>query len=255
MLYKSRWASMVKRPRNAALLIIVPTLIMLPLQIWLSHDYLAYDSGSVQLRWYSQELGPNETVVIRNISNWHSLDDISIHIDPVGTYVIIYVIDENMPDERHLEGSYPNESESFELPYRYTSFPTIANWSLYMSNPNPNETLTIFLYDFSSTILVDPPPPDTWLSMAILYRYPSKALASLWVAVTVFTRVTKSPKNKDDDETTFPTVIAGVSIIGYEIILAPIGGWVLSVLDLFVVAFFCGFFVFDLKSSKKASEC
>lgn len=253
MLYKSRWASMVKRPRNAALLIIVVTLTMLPLQIWLSYDYLAYDSGSVQLRWYDQELGPNETVVIQNISNWHTLDDISIEVDPVGNSVILYAIDENIPDDRHLEGNYTNESPSFKLPYRYTRFPTIANWSVYLSNPSPNETLTVVLYDALFGILIDPPPLDTWLSMAILYRFPSNALTSLWVAVTLFTRVTNRQKKKEDEATT-PSVVAGACIVAYLVILAPIGGWALFVGNLFYVALVCGPLALLLKSSKIDAE-
>ncbi len=249
LLYTGRWAIQMRSPKNAALLIIVPTLIMLPLQVWLSYDYSAYESGSFRLGYYVQELGPNETAVIRSISNWHTIDTLEVHVYQ-DLNVTIYAVDENLPDVRYLEQNC--SYAYFRLPYLYTNFPLIANWSIYLSNPNPNETITVALihWELGSAYLTD-------TSLATLYRYPSKALMTLWVAAALFAVVTESREEEKNDTALNLRFLAGVCIIVYLIALAPIGGWVAMAIDLlgfFIASFMvCAIFAYKLRSSTPRS--
>ncbi|MHA2004822.1 MAG: hypothetical protein ACW960_12040 [Candidatus Thorarchaeota archaeon] len=260
LLYRSRWGRALRNPKYASLLIIVPTLMLLPFQAYLSYDFSAYESGSNQ-GYGEWSLEPNETIVIHEISNWHTKVGLMVYVEPIQLTASLYLVDENLPDVRFLEQNCSSEEMSgfqncfFSLPYLYTSYPLIANWSIYLSNPNLNETVTVFLLNPDSMIIPGDPILSARLSLIRQYTIPSAALVILWVSVSLFTIATY--QREDEEFSIGPILGASVCIIAYLFTLAPIGGWAAMTINMlgFLIGstIVCVIFAYALRQSTPQS--
>lgn len=153
---RTGWA---KKKSTARRVVIVCTSILLILWAGLAYDLQSYGHG-----WLGGGFGgdlldgfdvfntqhvvvpPRESRQIGPLSNWRTLDELQVDILSGSSYVMFYILDDNVPQVKYKIGNCSEGSLFFRLPYRYSCAFVVANWVVDLYNSDQNETILVTLH-------------------------------------------------------------------------------------------------------------
>lgn len=133
------------------------TLILIPFIIYGQYDYTTLDQGITNLELIVS-LGPNETYVTPQLSNWGSEIHLDVFISYYSSgYFSVFIRDENRPEVLHPFEGWDESTYSVRFPYRYTSFMAQAVWTIVFQNQNENGTCDASVFIAITEDIILPP--------------------------------------------------------------------------------------------------
>jgi hypothetical protein len=176
ILFGTRRVAQVRSPRNTALIIVICSFVLMPMQVWYLFDLPSYDVGNPVVT-DSISLAPLETHTTVQISNWYTVTYIPMSLI-CSNNVTFYFTDENRPETRYEEGNYTDATIQFRLPYKNTGLFELANWTGHFLNPSLNQTIDVTYYQLWI-------PNGAWHSarwyVEYIYYMPAVIILTLWI--------------------------------------------------------------------------
>ena len=186
-----------RRRKKAAVTTLILTILITPFSLWGVYNLNGLSNGGLEGDYSdSFSLDHQDTYKSLTLSNMFSDVRADLIVSNFGGPCVFYLCDENNPEVWYSETNITSVGYNvmyiqLELPYLYTDFILVANWTLNFYNPSQTEhvSITFDIYDHSDvTILVNPPQPGP------LYKYvlPIAVLFGLWGVAGVGTLLARA---------------------------------------------------------------
>jgi hypothetical protein len=189
LIYRYSWktASWKRRRNIAVAVLMISTALLVPFHFWGTYNLNGIENDGLFVNWEDTVLLPPETTYKSGtLSNLYTIWGVSLTIS-TDEEVAFYLLDENMPETRYEETNFSEMDAffGFRLPYYYSEFNVVANWTMNVFNPSMNTTadVTLSIYDYEDA------GAERGSRQYIQYQEPSRGLASLWMIALIATPI------------------------------------------------------------------
>jgi hypothetical protein len=194
LIYSYSWKTASwKRRRNIAMAVLIfSTVLLVPFHFWGTYNLNGIENGGLFVNgfgyWEDSALLPPETTYkSETLSNLYTIGYVSLMIS-TDAEVVFYLLDENKPETRYEEY---NSSEidghfGFSLPYCYSEYNVIANWTMNVFNSSLNTTADVVLSIYGWE--------DAGIAERLSWRYiqyeePMRGIVFLWTIAIIATPI------------------------------------------------------------------
>ncbi|MFW9767936.1 MAG: hypothetical protein ACFFF9_07305 [Candidatus Thorarchaeota archaeon] len=190
LIYYHSWktASWNERRNIALAVLLISTALLIPFHFWGTYNLNGIENDGLFVYGFgywedSALLQPETTYKSDTLSNLYTIGWVSLTL-LTDEEVVFYLLDENFPETRYEEYNSSEMSEffGFSLPYHYSAFNVIANWTMNVFNPSLNVTaeFTLYIEGWEDAGL-----SERWSRQYIQYEEPTRGLYSLWVCALI----------------------------------------------------------------------
>lgn len=194
--YKWRNTTWKKKSKLGKTTVLILTLILSPFAFWGTYNFIGIENGGLfEGDGGAFSLGPGETFTSDTLSNQFTLVGTDLSLTTDGGNITFYLCDENTPEIRYgVVNISGGDWMYLSLPYLYSGFLSISNWTLNFYNPSPNTSVS---GTFEIGYNMDLPPTSIYRSIALRnYQEPVIALLSMWSMAGVVTLWARNKKRK-----------------------------------------------------------